>query len=277
MQLGQQFQPPHVPTEEQALDFLIEHLRRSPDGLKRDDHDVHIAVISEYYVRERARPANVSPHEMPPQSSLQNLIESVSAPFLSAAWYLSRIGVFRPGRQRLKFNSGVRDEAVGYCFTEYGRKWIAEAPPKLAAHPGKAIDQLHTVGAQFGDAYKLRSQDAVLAYNGHAYFACCAMVGAAAEAILLAATGHKLGEEQATRIYTGSRGRSRLQTKLLGQQPDRIRTEFERHTELISYWRDQAAHGHQTGIKDGEAFAALSGLLKFAHFAADNWGDLTKP
>jgi hypothetical protein len=277
MQIGQQFQPPPVPTEEQALDYLIENLRQSPDGLKRDGHDVHIAVIAEYYVRERARATNVSPHDMPPNSGLPNLIESVSGPFLSAAWYLSRIGVLRPGRQQLKFDTGVRDQDVGYSFTEYGRKWIAEAPPKLVAHPGKAINQLHTVGAQFGDAYMLRSQDAVLAYNGHAYFACCAMVGAAAEAILLVAAGHKLGEEQATSIYMGSTGRSRLQTKLLGQQPDRIRTEFERNTELISYWRDQASHGHQTGIKDGEAFAALSGLLKFAHFAADNWGDLTKP
>jgi hypothetical protein len=120
-------------------------------------------------------------------------------------------------------------------------------------------DMLHSVGAQFGDAYRLRSQDAVLSYNSHAYFACWAMVGASAEAILLAAAVKKLGEEAAIPAYRGSNGRSRLQSKLLGQQTDRIRTQFESHTDLIAYWRDQAAHGHQTGITESEAYAALAG------------------
>jgi hypothetical protein len=136
-------------------------------------------------------------------------------------------------------------------------------------------DMLLSAGRNFGDAYKLRTQDAVLAYSGHAYFACCAMVGAAAEAILLKAAVAKLGQEKAEKLYFNSRGRSQLQKSLLGQQTDNFRAEFERHTSLVDYWRDQSAHGHQTGIREGEAYMALSGLLRFAHFASDKWADLT--
>jgi len=136
-------------------------------------------------------------------------------------------------------------------------------------------DMLHGAGQQFGDAYRLRTQDAVLAYNGQAYFACCAMVGAAAEAILLAAAVIKLGDEKAEQLYFSRNGRSNLQKTLLGQQTTILRAEFERHTDLITYWRDQSAHGHQTGIKEGEAYMALSGLLRLAHFASDKWNELT--
>jgi hypothetical protein len=100
------------------------------------------------------------------------------------------------------------------------------------------------------------------------------MVGAAAEAILLQAAVAKLGEEKAESLYFNRNGRSNLQKSLLGQKPKSLRTEFERHTDLITYWRDQSTHGHQTGIKEGEAYMALSGLLRFAHFASDKWSEL---
>jgi hypothetical protein len=87
----------------------------------------------------------------------------------------------------------------------------------------------------------------------------------------------KLEEAAALGAYKGSNGRSRLQLKLLGQETDRVRTQFEIHTDLIAYWRDQAAHGHQTGITESEAYSALGRLLRFAHFAADNWSTLTGP
>jgi hypothetical protein len=257
---------PPTPTEEQALDFIVEALRAG-DNIGRNNYEVYLDVVAERFVRMHT---TVPPGQI---AALQN----VMGPFYSAAWALCRLGVLRPGPTpgRSHLFTQNHEEAQGYGITEFGRRWIAETRPILPTLPGKMTDMLLNTGRDFGDAYMLRSQDAVLAYNGHAYFACCAMVGAAAEAILLQAAAAKLGQEKAEAMYLSSRGRSKLQTSLLGQQPSSLRNEFERHTDLIAYWRDQSAHGHQSEIKEGEAYMALSGLLRFAHFASDKWNELT--
>jgi hypothetical protein len=260
--------PPPTPTEEQALDFMTETLRNG-DNVGRNNYEVYLAVVVDRYVRLRVT--------VPQGIDIQDHVEAIIAPFFAAAWALCRLGVLRPGPTpgRSHLFTQNHEEAQGYGITEFGRRWIAETPPILPTLPGKMTDMLHSAGKTFGDAYKLRTQDAVLAYNGHAYFACCAMVGAAAEAVLLQAAITKLGEEKAEQLYFNRNGRSNLQKSLLGQQTNSLRTEFERHTDLITYWRDQSAHGHQTGIKEGEAYMALSGLLRFANFASDKWSELT--
>ena len=248
-----------IPTEEQALDYITEALRHPQGPGLTDRYDVYLPTLVANY----AGTATNDPQVM--------------GPFFGAAWSLCRLGVLRPGPQRTRDFGQSHEEALGYCFTEFGRRWVTESPAILPTQPGKMTDMLISAGTKFGDAYRLRSQDAVLSYNGHAYFACCAMVGASAEAILLAAAVKKLGEAAALGAYKGSNGRSRLQLRLLGQQTDRVRTQFESHTDLIAYWRDQAAHGYQTGITESEAYSALGRLLRFAHFAADNWSTLTAP
>jgi hypothetical protein len=259
---------PPTPTEEQALDFMTETLR-SGENVGRNNYEVYLSVLVDRYVRARIT--------VPPAIGIENHVEALMGPFFAAAWSLCRLGVLRPGPSpgRSHYFTQNHEEAQGYSFTEFGRRWLAESPPILPTHPGKMTDMLHSAGQKFGDAYKLRTQDAVLAYNGLAYFACCAMVGAAAEAILLKAAVIKLGEEKAEHLYFNRNGRSNLQKMLLGQQTNGLRTEFARHTGLITYWRDQSAHGHQTGIKESEAYMALSGLLRFAHFASDKWIELT--
>jgi hypothetical protein len=92
----------------------------------------------------------------------------------------------------------------------------------------------------------------------------------------LVAAGKKLGADKALAAYSGSKGRSHLQRELLGQQDKWLRDRFERQTGLIDYWRDQSAHGHETGFKEEDAYSALNALLRFAHFVADNWEMLTK-
>jgi hypothetical protein len=259
---------PPTPTEEQSLDFIVEALRAG-ENIGRNNYEVYLAVVADRYVRLHTT--------VRPGLGVDNIVEPIMGPFYSAAWALCRLGVLRPGPTpgRSHLFTQNHEEAQGYGITEFGKRWLAETQPILPTLPGKMTDLLLNTGQTFGDAYKLRAQDAVLAYNGHAYFACCAMVGAAAEAILLRAAVAKLGQERAEALYLNSHGRSKLQTSLLGQQPKGLRTEFERHTELIAYWRDQSAHGHQTGIKEGEAYMALSGLLRFAHFASDKWNELT--
>jgi hypothetical protein len=261
-------QAPPTPTEEQALDFIVEALRAG-ENLGRNTYEVYVAVVADRYVRLRTT--------VQPGVSIENISEKLMGPFYSAAWALCRLGVLRPGPTpgHSHLFTQNHEEAQGYAITEFGKRWIAETAPILPTLVGKMTDMLLSAGQNFGDAYKLRTQDAVLAYNGHAYFACCAMVGAAAEAILLQAAVAKLGQATAEKLYFTSRGRSSLQKSLLGQHPNSLRTEFDRHTDLIAYWRDQSSHGHQTGIKEGEAYMALSGLLRFAHFASDKWVELT--
>ena len=261
-------QAPPTPTEEQALDYITEKFR-AKESVGKNNYEVYLNVVADRYLRERT--------DVPQGSNPQNEVEALLGPFFAAAWALCRLGVLRPGPLPGRGNvfSSHHEEAQGYCFTEFGRRWIAETPPTLPPLVGAMTDMLLSAGKNFGDAYKVRTQDAVLSYHGQAYFACCAMVGAAAEAVLLTAAVKKLGQAEAEKLYFNSRGRSQLQKSLLGQQTDSFRAQFDRHTSLIDYWRDRSAHGHQTGIKEGEAYMALSGLLRFAHFASDNWNELT--
>jgi hypothetical protein len=261
-------QTPPIPTEEQALDFMTEKLRAG-ESIGQNNYEVYVWAVAELYIRTRIT--------VPQGLSIQDHVEKIISPFFTAAWALCRLGVLRPGPGTGRSNvfGTNHAEAQGYCITEFGRRWIAETPPTLPPLVGSMTDMLLSAGRNFGDAYKLRTQDAVLAYNGRAFFACCAMVGAAAEAILLTGAVKKLGQAEAEKLYFNSRGRSQLQKSLLGQQTDHFRAQFDRHTSLIDYWRDQSSHGHQTEIKEGEAYMALSGLLRFAHFASDKWEELT--
>jgi hypothetical protein len=263
------------PTEDRALDYLLELLRRQKGrGLERFDYEIYLPVVAELFMRESERP----PQNANPQDWVTKGVEDIAGAFMSAAFSLCRLGVLRPGTTSYPAFPQFRGDGQGYCITAFGHRWIGDSPPSLpATQPSKATDMLHSVGKQFGDAYMLRSSEAVLAYNGHAYYACCAMVGAAAEAILLATSVAKLGESDAIRMYLSGRGRSRLQSRLFGNQPDWMRTQFESHSDLIGYWRDQAAHGHQTGITEAEAFSALGRLLRLAQFTADNWSAITTP
>jgi hypothetical protein len=272
MMSGMHSQSVAPPTETEALDCLVRQLRDSKtQKFGSERYDVQLANVVETYVRINY-PAPLGSN---PQQWVSEISQRLFGPFGAAAWGLCRLGVIHPGPKYLDVFGSSFKESGGYCLTDFGRRWLAETPPSLPPSVGKMTDMLLGAGSNFGDAYKLRTQDAVLAYNGHAYFACCAMVGAASEAILLTAAVKKLGQERAEQLYLGSNGRSKLQKSLLGQQPEQFRTQFDRHTSLIAYWRDQSAHGHQTGIEEGEAYMALNGLLRFAHFASDNWQSMT--
>ena len=53
---------------------------------------------------------------------------------------------------------------------------------------------------------------------------------------------------------------------------ERIRTAMN----LLSYWRDEAAHGGRPAITEIEAHDAMSRLLRFAQFVAAEWETLTR-
>jgi hypothetical protein len=102
------------------------------------------------------------------------------------------------------------------------------------------------------------------------------MCGAAAESILLALAIAKSGDEDATiREYTGGSGRKRTIDALVGQQPNRIQGEFRSSMNILSYWRDDAAHGMASPISAAEAEVAMQQLLRLSQFADRRWDEFT--
>jgi hypothetical protein len=103
------------------------------------------------------------------------------------------------------------------------------------------------------------------------------MSGAAAESILLAVAIAKAegNEEEILALYRTAQGRRRVIERVVGNVRAAIADPFRSALGLLSYWRDDAAHGTASTISEIEAHEALSRLLRFAQFANDNWNELT--
>jgi hypothetical protein len=103
------------------------------------------------------------------------------------------------------------------------------------------------------------------------------MCGAAAESILLAVAIAKSGDEAKTvAAYRASMGRQRTIDSVVGQARLAIAEPFRSAAQLLSYWRDEAAHGMASTISEPEAHNAVARLLRFAQFVTDNWNELTQ-
>jgi hypothetical protein len=103
------------------------------------------------------------------------------------------------------------------------------------------------------------------------------MCGASAESILLAtAISKNKNENDVLKTYTTANGRKRIENMVIGQAKEHIKREFQGLTELLKYWRDEAAHGKASQISDNEAYTSLAMLLRFAMFVDGNWDGLTK-
>ena len=103
------------------------------------------------------------------------------------------------------------------------------------------------------------------------------MAGAAAESVLLAVAIAKVGDERTVLAeYHTSNGRNRIKRRIVGNVAQGIATQFENATQILHYWRDDAAHGTFTNISEVEAYTSLSQLLRLAQFASDHWQQLTK-
>jgi hypothetical protein len=258
-----------IPTAEDALDFLIDRIRESAQGVAAYGYDVWIENVANYYARMTAAQPNRPAYEWQPD------IEHVSPIFMDAAWQLCRLGVLRPGIRQLRQQT-VTDGA-GYSITEFGRTWLAEheSPAYIPTDPGRMASLLTHRQDLFGEVYVLRASDAARCYSAHAYYACCAMIGAAAESILVAAGVAKLGEDAAMKKYLSTSGRKALIDAVLKGCPEYVAREFRLHTDLIALWRDQSAHAHSDAIGETEAFTNFRGLIKFAQFAEQRWQHLT--
>jgi hypothetical protein len=154
-----------------------------------------------------------------------------------------------------------------FSLTAHGIRWVESAGDRQVIEIGR-MAELFADFTRFGDGFAQRSSEAVGTYRHRNYLASCVMSGGAAEAILLAVGFAKLGEAQAQKLYLGRSGRSEL---LKAIAPD---AQFVAALGIMSYWRDDAAHGRATAIGEMNAWAALTQLLQLAQHTERRWSSL---
>ena len=257
---------------EDALSYIVEFLR-SGKSSGRHGYGVWLPHIMHSYLEKVATP--------PVQQGHADNYPALSPPFMDAAWAMCRRGILRPGIATYGGDAVIEGASgLGFSVTPAGERWLQEAGryEMVPIEPGRLANLLDAFGQQFGAGFRERAQEAIRCYNAHAYLACCAMCGAAAESILLALAIAKTKNQAAVeKDYLASGGRGRLERAIVGQQPMQVANDFKGFVGLLKYWRDSASHGMASNIQDQEASTAINLLLRFANFATDRWSVLTAP
>jgi predicted ATPase len=181
--------------------------------------------------------------------------------------------------ERSIFGKQGNYDGGGYTVTAHGRRWIDDgASAILLGGPDRISQLFEKLSERLGPAFLQRATEAAHCHAFGVYVACCAMCGAAAESILLAVAITKTGDEKAIlSSYRAAIGRQRVVNSIVGQARQPVADSFRIATGLLSYWRDDAAHGLASTISEIEAHEALARLLRFAQFTTDNWDELTRP
>lgn len=262
----------HMSSVEDATNFLIAGMRERADRFGQYGYNVYLRRALTDYVSSRLK-SGVQGLERTAAIN-QGIIEESPA-FYAAAWDLCRRGILRPG----VFQLGAQDTSdgsggSGYSVTPFGIEWLREhmRDDFVPTEPGRFAAMLKPYAQRFGPGFQERSQEAIRCYGAHAYLACCAMCGAAAEAILLSMRIAQVkNDDEVLSAYMSQGGRNRVESSLVGKATESIRREFAGYTSLLKYWRDAASHGVSSGISDNEAYTSLALLLRFAQFASDRW------
>ncbi|WP_088344539.1 MULTISPECIES: hypothetical protein [Rhodomicrobium] len=201
--------------------------------------------------------------------------QEASGVFFEATWELCRRGVLRPG-VRATSNQGVNDGG-GYCLTSHGESWLpeAEAAQFITLQPGALAAAFAGFRGRFGDAYHQRAQEALRCRSAEAWLAACAMIGAAAESLLLTLATVKTGNEDSVlRAYSARDGRRATLNLIVAQAPRHISQALASGMALIAYWRDSAGPGQAAAVSPPETEQALRELLSLSQFASDHWSEI---
>jgi hypothetical protein len=254
-----------------ALAFIVQYVKSGQKDNAYFRYEVYLSKIIQSYLKETG---NLSPTIRGVQDHPQN--RELSTAFFEAAWELCRRGVFRPSVQFL--GGQGRADGSGYTITAKGRHWIGEQTAEAPiGGPDRISQQFEKFAQHFGSAFLQRASEASQCHAFGVYLACCAMCGAAVESILLAVAIAKAGDEALVLAsYRAAGGRQKVINTIVGQARSVIAEPFRSATSLLSYWRDDAAHGLASTISEIEAHDALARLLRFAQFAADQWDELTR-
>lgn len=256
--------------DEVALNYIIYWLREWPlSSYQTYGYDIYLPGIIRKYVEthENLRGLEGAPRE-----------QEISPHFYTAAWELCRRGILRPGVRIMGAQATVEGSSGdGYSVTPFGKTWVEESNRDdfVPTEPGRFATMLKPFHTRYGSGFYERGQEAIRCYGAHAYLACCAMCGAAAESILLAVAIAKTDEASVLKTYRSAQGRSRIENLIFGKARKQLQTEFRGFSSLLKYWRDEAAHGKTSGITDNEAYTSLALLLRFAIYTDECWDELT--
>lgn len=256
-------------TQEDATKLFIGWLRNPQyNSHTRYGYDIYLpSLIRVYLEQKRIDHLEIDKH-----------LAKLSPLFYNAAWEFSRRGVIRPGVAEYGAQETPDGSAGnGYSITLFGSQWLEEDANDdfVPTEPERFAQMLEPYKEKFGTNFHQRAQEAIRCYGAHAYLACCAMCGAAAESILLATAINKTKDEPSIlKAYYSKSGRQQLENLLLGQADKQLKEEFKGYHSLLKYWRDESAHGYISKINENEAYTAIAMILRFAMFINNRWGDL---
>lgn len=255
-----------------AIAFIVDSMLnpRSSDGYSSYGYDIYLPNVIAAYLVEVERSTE---HHSVLRGGRR--ARELSAYFLDAAWSLCRQGILRPGVVMLGAQSDA--DGTGYSVTSLGRQWIEQgAASTIIIEPTRLGQLFLSLASRYGEGFLSRANEAARCHGHGSYLAACAMCGAAAESILLAVAIAKSGDEARTlKLYQTAQGRRKVIENIVAQARQPIAGPFRAAMGLLSYWRDEAAHGLASSISEIEAHEAISRLLRFAQFAHDNWSELT--
>jgi hypothetical protein len=260
-------------TVDDAANFLVDFILRprAADGYPSFGYEIYLPNVIAAFLKEVEKSTE---HE----SRLRDCTRAreLSPYFYDAAWELCRRGVLRPSTKNSAGQAGV--EGNGYSVTGLGRMWLESgAVLPILVDSNRLGELFRSLAARLGDGFLQRAAEAVRCHSFGAYLASCAMCGAAAESVLLAVAIAKSGDEAATlRTYQAARGRRQVIESVAGGIRPAIAEPFRTAMALLSYWRDDAAHGIASTISEIEAHEAIARLLRLVQFAQDNWAELTR-
>lgn len=248
-------------TFDDALQILTKELQLAKSNYLSSGYDLVLTDVTAKYL-----------HQTQALALDKNQVSKI---FYDAAWELCRLGVIRPGEKY----SGAHNQLIswkgeGYSLTAFGKEWLSrlEEDSLLPSSPSRFSQIFSSFQALFGNTFFQRAQEAVFCYQAGVYLACCAMCDAAAESILLAAAFQVYNKEKVLKTYFTANGRNRTENLVFGQAEKYIKDRYSKYTDLISYWRDESAHGHLSSIDHHQAYISLISLLRFAQFMRDHWG-----
>ncbi len=247
-------------------EYLVRVIKeREPSEYGQDPFDLYLPNITRLYKEDM---------------DFERYLESPTQYLMDAAWALCLRGILRPGASKTGIGilkSREQYTGQGFGITKWGRKWIEEGAfdAYIPGEPQKLTGMFEAHSELLGQAYIIRAKDAVRCLFAHAYYACCAMCGAASEAIVYSLAVEAFSENVAMEEIRKRGGIHRLVRKLSSGKPSAITESLQKYVDPVKYWRDVASHGKQTGLTRDEALLAMLGLAAFARFSSDNWEALT--
>jgi len=245
--------------------------------------DVSLDKVVEQYMRTNNIPSIGSSQAMKldcgARQKLEYNISSYKATFSDALWELCRRGILRPGEHFLDYgHKAVSFNGDYFSVTTFGNEWLSKhgVTDLLPVDLNRFIQLFDNFQSDFGVSYFRRAKEAVHCFQVSIFLACCVMAGAATEAILLSVAFLKEDKNIVLKQYLASRGRSNVEKLVFGQTDDYIKKRYQKYTDIISYWRDESGHGHESDIDVNEAYIALLTLLRFAEFIRDHRDEIVK-